>query len=75
MYCGAKVGGMKRLQDWLVGAGITQRELASDLGVTEGAISQWLSGGARPTILNLTKIAARTGLPIADLIEDLTRAA
>lgn len=66
---------MHTLRTWLTDNDCTQRDLAEDLGVHESAISQWLSGGTKPTLENLQKLAERTGIPVADLLADLTKAA
>lgn len=42
-------------------AGLTQRELASRMGLTESAIDRIEGGGTRPTILMLERLAAALG--------------
>lgn len=66
---------MKCVTDWLEKKNLTQRELATDLGVSEGAVSQWLSGDTTPTIMNLQKLASRTGIPVAVLVAECAAAA
>lgn len=41
-------------------AGLSQRELASAIGVTHGTVGQWESHGKRPTRENLQKVAKAT---------------
>jgi transcriptional regulator with XRE-family HTH domain len=41
-------------------AGLSQRELASAIGVTHGTVGQWESHGKRPTRDNLQKVAKAT---------------
>lgn len=42
-------------------ASVTQRELATRLGLTEGRVSQLLSGNANPTVRTLSRIAHALG--------------
>lgn len=48
---------------------ISQIELAQGIGVTQGAVSQWESGIAKPTLENLIAIARFFGCKLDDLIE------
>lgn len=48
---------------------ISQIELAQEIGVTQGAVSQWESGSAKPTLENLVAIARFFGCKVDDLIE------
>jgi transcriptional regulator with XRE-family HTH domain len=41
-------------------AGLSQRELASAIGVTHGTVGQWESHGKKPTRENLQKVAKAT---------------
>jgi len=63
---------MRSLSKWLDTNQITQRQFANEIGVHETAISQWLSGGTKPTLDNLRKIADRTRIPVEALLADLT---
>lgn len=48
---------------------ISQIELAQEIGVTQGAVSQWESGVAKPTLENLIAIAKFFGCKVDDLID------
>lgn len=48
---------------------ISQIELAQEIGVTQGAVSQWESGSAKPTLENLVAIARLFGCKVDDLID------
>lgn len=48
---------------------ISQIELAQEIGVTQGAVSQWESGAAKPTLENLIAIAKFFGCKVDDLID------
>ena len=48
---------------------ISQIELAQEIGVTQGAVSQWESGSAKPTLENLVAIARFFGCKVDDLID------
>lgn len=48
---------------------ISQIELAQEIGVTQGAVSQWESGSAKPTLENLVAIARYFGCKVDDLID------
>lgn len=39
----------KVIQEWRLRSGITQDDVAAELGVTEGAVSQWETGRTTPT--------------------------
>ena len=39
-------------------SGMTQEEVAHQIGVTQGAVWQWESGMVMPTAVNLQKLAA-----------------
>ena len=48
---------------------ISQIELAQEIGVTQGAVSQWELGAAKPTLENLIAIAKFFGCKVDDLID------
>lgn len=48
---------------------ISQVELAQEIGVTQGAVSQWETGEAKPTLENLIAIAKFFGCKVDDLID------
>lgn len=49
--------------------GLSQCELAVSIGVSQGAVSQWESGAAKPTVENLVAIAKALGCKLDDLID------
>jgi transcriptional regulator with XRE-family HTH domain len=62
----AKQGDMtvgQRIAAWRKVRDVSQRELAAAIGVTQGAIAQWESGGkTMPSIEKLEKAVAALGL-------------
>ena len=52
---------------------VSQVELAQSIGVTQGAVSQWEIGEAKPTLDNLVAIARFFGCKVDDLIEKQSR--
>src|SRR6476619_6500997 len=49
-----------KLSEWLVNSGVSQSELARRIGVTQGRVSQLVTGGV-PSLELAKKIAAATG--------------
>ena len=49
--------------------GVTQKALASVLGVTQGAVSQWESGLSRPDIKYLIQMAAYFECSVDQLLQ------
>ena len=47
---------------------LTQRELATLLGLTGGAINQWELGKNNPTLANLSELARVLDLPMTTLV-------
>ncbi|MBQ4110219.1 MAG: helix-turn-helix transcriptional regulator [Clostridia bacterium] len=48
--------------------GISQKEFAKQLGITDKAISKWENGSSRPTTDKLAAIAAFFNISIDDLL-------
>ena len=49
-------------------AGLSQREFAAAIGVSQAAVAQWETGAAQPTLDNLRKAAVVLGCNPGDLI-------
>ena len=49
-------------------AGLSQRELAAAIGVSQPAVAQWEIGAAQPTLDNLRKAAEILGCNPGDLL-------
>ena len=49
---------------------LSQGDLANQIGVTQGAVSQWESGFTNPTLETLVKIAAVLRCTVDELISD-----
>ena len=56
---------MLRVKELLKSRGLTAKELASRLGITEAALSSSLSGN--PTLDRLNAIATALGVPVTEL--------
>lgn len=50
-------------------SGMTQEELAQQIGVTQGAVWQWESGMVMPTAVNLQKLAAALNRTVDELLQ------
>lgn len=61
---------MRALNEWMQTKGVTQKELAKVLGVTQGAISQWRTKGAIP-LARVPTLAKLTGIPLSRLRPDV----
>lgn len=57
---------MEKLAAYLRAHRLTQKAFASVIGVTEGAVSQWLSGG-NISLKKLARIQEITGISVQDL--------
>lgn len=49
--------------------GMTAKELASKIGISEGALSQSIKEGANPNLQTISKIATALNVPISALFE------
>lgn len=61
---------MEKLIAYLRDKHLTQKAFAATIGVTEGAVSQWLSGG-NISIKRLARIQEVTGISVQDLAPQL----
>jgi transcriptional regulator with XRE-family HTH domain len=50
--------------------GLNQGELSRLCGVSQNAVSKWLSGKAEPSISNTIAVARALGVTVADLIDE-----
>ena len=56
-----------RIKELLKQKGMTAKDLAVKIGLSEGALSQSLNGN--PTLERLTQIATALGVPVSELFE------
>lgn len=63
----------KRLSEELQASGMTQKELAERVGVTQGAVNYWLHGTEPPRPKYVKLLSALPGL-VRDLLAELNRA-
>jgi transcriptional regulator with XRE-family HTH domain len=61
---------MEQLKQIREAKGISQKEFASALGVTESAVSHWESGRYLPTTNKLQKIASILDCTVDELLKD-----
>ena len=60
---------MRKLKEWLTANNHSQEWLARQLGVTQGAVSHWITGRMTPTADNLVKMSDVTGLTLDQLMD------
>lgn len=60
---------MLRVKEILKSKGMTAKELAALIGVSEPSLSLTIKAGANPSLQSLEKIAAALGVPVAELVE------
>ncbi len=60
---------MLRVKEILKAKGMTAKELAKLLNVSEGSLSLTIKDGANPSVQTLEKIATALGVPVAELFE------
>lgn len=53
-------------------AGLSQRAVAKELGVTDSAVNQWERGKTSPKINQLPKLAALYGCTVDELLKEET---
>jgi transcriptional regulator with XRE-family HTH domain len=63
------VHGRRRLREWLDRSHKKQNELAAQIGVTDGYLSQILSGLRRPKLEILIAIETETGVPVESWVD------
>ena len=56
-----------RVKELLRQKGMTAKELAAKIGISEGALSQSIKDGANPNLQTITKIAAALGVEVSEL--------
>ena len=59
---------MEKIRIFREKAGLSQRELASAINISQAAIAQWESGETQPTLDNLRKTADILGVTPGDLL-------
>lgn len=60
---------MLRIKEILKSKGLTAKELAGLLGISESSLSQTIKAGANPSLQTLDKIAYALGVSAAELFE------
>ena len=58
---------MEKIKTFREKAGMSQRDLANAIGVTQAAVAQWELGTAQPTLDNLRRVADILGVSPGDL--------
>lgn len=61
---------MRKLQELMEQANISQSELARRLNVTHGAVNKWVAGVARPTVDNLIALSVIFDCTMDELVAD-----
>jgi transcriptional regulator with XRE-family HTH domain len=60
--------GMEKLKTWFELTGVSQQQLAEDIGVTRATIHNWLTEKSSPAGLSLRRLHERTSIPLEDLV-------
>ncbi len=58
-----------RVKELLKQKGMTAKELAAKIGISEGALSQSIKEGANPNLQTITKIASALGVSVSELFD------
>lgn len=58
-----------RVKELLKQKGITAKELAGKIGISEGALSQSIKDGANPNLQTLERIATALNVPVSALFD------
>ena len=61
---------MKTIRQARRAAGMTQEQLASALGVTQGAVAQWEAGLVHPSVKLLKPLAVALGITVDELLTE-----
>lgn len=61
---------IRRIKAAMQHRGITQTQLANHLGVTQSAVSYWLSGGKAPQLAHLVALARALDLRLSEIIDE-----
>jgi DNA-binding XRE family transcriptional regulator len=59
---------MEKLKAWFALTGLSQEQLASEIGVTRATIHNWLTGQNVPSGLSLRRLHEFTRIPLDDLV-------
>lgn len=59
---------MDKLREWFRLTGVSQGDLADELGVTRATIHNWLTGRTAPGGIVLRRLHERTRIPLDDLV-------
>lgn len=59
---------MEKIKTFREKAGMSQRDLAYAIGVSQSAVAQWETGIAQPTLDNLRKVADILGISPGELL-------
>lgn len=60
----------KNLKFYIIRSGRTQTQIALDLGVSKGTLSDWCSGRSHPRMSRVQEIAEYFGINKSDLLEN-----
>lgn len=59
-----------RVKELLKQKGMTAKELAAKIGISEGALSQSIKESANPNLQTLERIASALGVPVSELFDN-----
>ena len=59
---------MDKLREWFLLTGVSQGQLADEIGVTRATIHNWLTGRSFPGGISLRRLHERTRIPLEDLV-------
>jgi transcriptional regulator with XRE-family HTH domain len=65
----------KRIRDWRRGRGLSQKQAAGRLGVSQPTVASWELGTGTPSITNVKRVSKVLRVPIATVLQEVDDAA
>jgi transcriptional regulator with XRE-family HTH domain len=73
MGVNGKVNIASRLSSWIKWSGVSQRRLAAQIGVSPGAVTNWIKGDSNPSLRHVEAVAEVIGVPMSRFFGALPR--
>ena len=62
-----------RLSSWIKWSGVSQRRLAAQIGVSPGAVTNWIKGDSNPSLRHVEAVAQAIGVSMSRFYGALPR--